>query len=340
MKTTTQLLGAVSAFALVVMSSAPALAATTQAGATITNEVSVTFDVGGVTQNAQTAFDEMTVDRKVNINVEYVGPATSVTPGQDNAVIAFDVTNLSNDTIDLALAATLTAGTPTNIDNFRIYADANGNSTYDAGVDTLVTHLDELVEDQTVRVFVVADIDINATNANIFDLALTATAHEGDTLNALGDILVATSGADTDAMDTVFADGDGDEDGNRDGAFSDTGTYTVAGAVVTLLKTSTVLSDPVNGAVNPKAIPGATVKYCITVANASGAAPATAVSVVDTLPTDVTFIDGSSIVDGDATCNGGTAGGTYDNINGILTAAVSDVDAGVTRSVYFQVLIN
>ncbi len=116
MKTTTQLLGAVSAFALIVMSSAPAWAEGTSAGTDITNNVSVTFDVGGVTQNAETASDTFTVDRRVNVNVEFVGAATSVSPGQDNAVIAFDVTNLSNDTVDLDLSAALTAGTGANID--------------------------------------------------------------------------------------------------------------------------------------------------------------------------------------------------------------------------------
>ena len=50
MKTTPQLLGAVSALALVVMSSAPAWAVGTNAGDQITNNVSVTYEVGGVLQ--------------------------------------------------------------------------------------------------------------------------------------------------------------------------------------------------------------------------------------------------------------------------------------------------
>jgi hypothetical protein len=49
MKTTKQLLGAVSAFALVAMSSAPALAAGTSAGTTITNNVTVNYNVGTAT---------------------------------------------------------------------------------------------------------------------------------------------------------------------------------------------------------------------------------------------------------------------------------------------------
>ena len=89
MKTTTQLLGAVSALALVVMSSAPALAEGTSAGSTITNNVSVTYDVGGVTQNAETASDSFTVDRRVNVNVNFVGTAaTSVSKCASSAASA------------------------------------------------------------------------------------------------------------------------------------------------------------------------------------------------------------------------------------------------------------
>lgn len=343
MKTTTQLLGAVSAFALVVMSSAPAFAEGTSAGSTITNDVSVTYNVGGVAQNAQTASDSFTVDRRVNVNVNYIGPAASVSPGQQNAVIAFDVTNLSNDTVDLALATALTAGTSANIANYQIYRDTNGDSAFDAG-DQLVTYLDEVAEDATVRVFVIADIGLNAINADNFNVTLTANAHGGAGVGALGNELVATAGANTSGVDTVLFDGAGDTDAASDGAFSDTGTYTVAGAIVTVAKTSRVVSDPVNGTTNPKAIPGATVEYCITVANASGAALATDINIVDDLPFDVTFLTGSSFVDGNATCANGIAGGSLSTGTGPagedqVLADLSDVTGGQTRSLYFQVEI-
>lgn len=350
MKTTTQLLGAVSAFALIVMSSAPALAAGTQAGTVIENNVSVTFNVGGVTQNAQTATDEFTVDRRVNVTVDYAGPATSVSPGQDDAAIAFEVTNLSNDTVDLDLSAVLTAGTAANISNFRIYRDTDGNGALSAAElgAGAITFLDEIAEDETVSVIVLADIGLNAVNTNVFDVTLTADAHAAGTAGTLGAELVGTAGAnDVDGIDTVLFDGAGETDAANAGDFSATGTYEVAGAVVTLLKTSRVVSDPVNGTTNAKAIPGATVEYCITVANASGAATATDVTIVDDLPFDVTFIANTTFINGDATCTtgSGTAGGAFSDGTGPngedqVLADLLDVAAGQTRSVYFQVEIN
>lgn len=348
MKTTTQLLGAVSAFALVVMSSAPALAEGTSAGSTITNNVSVTFDVGGVTQNAETASNSFTVDRRVNVNVEFVGTATSVSPGEQDAVIAFDVTNLSNDTVDLDLAAALTAGTGANIGNFLIYRDTNNDRVLDAAELAAgpITFLDEVAEDVTTSVIVIADIGLGAVNGDDFDVTLTADAHEAGGVGVLGNELLATVGANTLGVDTVLFDGAGATDAANAGDFSDTGTYTVAGALVTVAKTSRVVSDPVNGTTNPKAIPGATVEYCITVSNATGAATATDVDVTDDLPFDVTYDAAFGIfVDGDAACVNGVAGGTFSATTGPagedqVLGDLSDVAAGQTRSLYFQVEIN
>lgn len=348
MKTTKQLLGAVSALALVAMSSVPALAEGTSAGSTITNNVTVSFDVGGVTQNAATASDSFTVDRRVNVNVEWIGSATSVAPGAQNQAIAFDVTNLSNDTVDLDLSTALTAGTAANISGYQIFLDSDGDrvlsqAEFDAGP---VTYLDEVAEDQSVAVIVIADIGLNAVNGDEFDVTLTANGHAGGGAGSLGTELVATSGANTTGIDNVLFDGAGATDAEYDGAFSDTGTYTVAGALVTVAKTSRVVSDPVNGTTDPKAIPGATVEYCITVANATGAATATDVDVVDDLPADVSYDAGYGIfVDGDNTCANGTAGGSFSTGTGPagedqVLGGLSDVAAGETRSLYFRVTID
>jgi uncharacterized repeat protein (TIGR01451 family) len=68
--------------------------------------------------------------------------------------------------------------------------------------------------------------------------------------------------------------------------------FTVAGASISLAKTSAVLSDPTNGLTNPKAIPGAIVRYCITVANA-GPVAATSVAITDPLPASITYTAGT-----------------------------------------------
>lgn len=61
---------------------------------------------------------------------------------------------------------------------------------------------------------------------------------------------------------------------------------------LTIAKTSSVVSDPVNGTADPKAIPGATMRYCIRVTN-DGSGTATGVTVADALPAATSFIAGS-----------------------------------------------
>lgn len=61
---------------------------------------------------------------------------------------------------------------------------------------------------------------------------------------------------------------------------------------VSVTKVSSVLSDPVNGTTNPKAIPGAVMEYCILITN-NGAATITSLAVSDTLPTNFTYATGT-----------------------------------------------
>lgn len=60
---------------------------------------------------------------------------------------------------------------------------------------------------------------------------------------------------------------------------------------IEVLKSSSVLNDLISSA-NPKAIPGATIRYCISISN-NGAAAATSVAVQDPIPDNVSYIPGS-----------------------------------------------
>lgn len=69
-------------------------------------------------------------------------------------------------------------------------------------------------------------------------------------------------------------------------------TYCHPITTIGVTKTSEVLSIPVPGATNPKAIPGAEIEYCITVTN-SGTVSAQTVIATDTLPPEVTYVPNS-----------------------------------------------
>jgi uncharacterized repeat protein (TIGR01451 family) len=112
---------------------------------------------------------------------------------------------------------------------------------------------------------------------------------------------------------------------------------------LTASKTSRIVSDPLNGVTNPKMIPGAVVEYCVAVANAAGSATATNISVSDTLPAATTYLSAFGIkVDGTvtgATCNAdGVAGGGF--ASGVVSGTLSNIAAGVTRTLLFRVTVN
>lgn len=347
---------------------APAFAAGTPRGTSITNNVTVTYQVGGVTQNDVTASDSFVVDRKINLNVsESGGSATSVSPGMAGAVTVFTVTNSSNDMVDLGLsafqqtggAARFTGSDTFDVTGLAIYRETNGTAGLQtgAGGDTLVTYLDEVAADENVTVYVVGDIPLGRVSGDIATVTLTATAQAGGAANSEGAVIAETTGANTAGVDTVFAD-TSSTGGNtaRDGKALDRDDFSVAAAAISATKNSLVIFDPVNMTTNPKMIPGAIVQYCITVANATGSATATGVNLSDVLPaaTDL-FTDTASPYFTGIRVNGTESGGVCDATSGTATGtftppgagapsgtvsgALSDIAAGVSRTLLFRVVV-
>lgn len=354
MTRTMRLLATASVLAVAGFAATPAFAAGTTAGSTITNTVTVNYKVGGVDQNAVSATDNLTVDRKINLVVAQLGTTTTqVSPGQTAAVTGFTVTNSSNATLDFALSLTQSSGGTAahggtdnfNVSNVKLYLDTNNNGVYDPGTDTQITYLDEVAADATKTVFVVSDIPLGRSTGDVANVRLTATAAEAGGSGSLGAIVTQTSGANTSGMDTVFADTNANGNTAGDGASFAENDYTVLAAALSALKTSRVIDDPVNGTTNPKAIPGATVEYCIAVSNASGSATASNVSISDPLPAQTTYLSSYGIkVNGtvsSGTCNAdGSAGGSFNSTTGTVSGTLSNIAAGATSTLVFRVTIN
>lgn len=346
-----------SAATLALVAAAPAQAGGTTSGTTITNNVTVDYQVDGVAQSATGASSSFKVDRKIALTLIETNTATSqVAPGQTSAVTTFTLTNNSNATLDFALAVaqqTGGAGAHANTDSFdvsnvKIYVDTNGNGAYDVGTDQQVTYLDELGADQSKTVFVVADVPLGQTTGSVAAVTLTATGREGGTANAQGAVLTQTNtGAlnevDPNFVDTVFADAAGVSDAVRDAAHSAKDDYTVLAAQLAVQKFSKVISDPLNNTTNPKAIPGAVIEYCIAVSNAAGSATASGITLSDVVPNEVTYDATFGIkVDGTMTsgvCNAdGTAGGSFSG--NTVTGPLSNIAAGNAKTLRFRATIN
>lgn len=333
--------------AMMMLSASTALAAGTTAGTVITNNVSVDYQVGGVQQTAATSSASVTVDRKVNLTVtETNSAAVIVAPRQQRVATTFWVDNLSNDVLDFGLAATqLSSATAAHggTDNFdvtgvTIHRDSNSNGTYDDGTDAQITYIDELAADGRFVVFVVGNVpDGRATN-DIATVLLTATAASGGTANSQGSNLVQTTGANTSGVDTVFADGAGSGEAANNGQHAAIDDFKVLTAALTAVKSSTVISDPVNGTTNPKNIPGAIVEFCVAITNAAGGTTASGLTVSAQVAAGLTYVPNSIRLNGTVSsgvCQAdGTAGGSFSGstVSGTLT----DLAAGNTRTLVYR----
>jgi conserved repeat domain len=289
--------------ALIALSSVGALqsafAVGTPSGTTISNQATVDYSVGGVSQTQITsAAASFVVDSRIDLTVSEVSTnATQTTPGQTNVVTAFRVTNTGNSTQGYQLSVTNEASGATlfsqtddqNVNNLRIFVDSNGNGTYDAGTDA-TTNIDTLATDadgESLVVFVVADIPVAATNGQYANVRLQARAAVAGTSGAT--LATQTAGADNPAaVDIVFADA------GRDATESAADQYEIRSAALTVTKNAAVISDPFNGTgADRKAIPGAVIEYTIVVTNNSTTTAASAVTVNDNIPANTTFVPGS-----------------------------------------------
>lgn len=332
----------------------PAYAEGTAAATPITNNVSVNYQVGGVAQTAATATDTFVVDRKINFTVAEATPTgtTSVSPGQQDAVTTFIVTNTTNGTVDFALALTQQANGATaahggtdafDVTTLRLFVDSNNNGVYNPGVDT-ATFIDELPADGSVRVFAVGNIPLGLANGLVSGVTLTATVREGGA-TGLGAVITPATDATVNGagtVETVFADA------GRDGVEAANDDYTVAAATLSANKYSRVISDGVS-TTNPKALPGAIVEYCIAITNAAGSASATSVSISDVVPANLIYQTafgiqvGTSVttVAGTQVCSAATvADATTSFGSNTVTGTFGTIAGGATRTVIFRAEID
>ena len=108
---------------------------------------------------------------------------------------------------------------------------------------------------------------------------VTPASHAGVTLDiATGNVSVA-AGVPPGTYQIVYQICE-----TADPTNCDTATITVPVFGLSVIKKSTVISDPTSST-NPKAIPGATVRYCILVENMAATVTATAINVIDNFAT-------------------------------------------------------
>jgi uncharacterized repeat protein (TIGR01451 family) len=99
------------------------------------------------------------------------------------------------------------------------------------------------------------------------------------------------------------------------GPVSNTATLTVSGPSLTVVKASQTFSDPFNGTINPKSIPGAFVTYSVTVTNTGpGGVDPNAVVITDAIPANTDLFVGNM---------GGPGSGPVLFVNGVPSSGLT-----------------
>lgn len=345
-------LGALSVALGLALSLVPAaFAVGTPAGTTVSNSATLDYRVGGLPQNPIVSNSaQFLVDNKLDLVVSTLdGAAVSVIPGATAQVLRYALVNTGNAVQDYALQALPAAGAFFGVtDNFdalnvAVYVDADADGLYTPGVDT-AGFVDELAADAMLTIFIVADIPLGLADADGALYDLLAASAVGGAPGSQGALIGADDAAQADdpnLVQLVFADGAGSADAAADGAYSSRDAYQVVTANLLVTKTSTVINDPFNGAANPKAVPGALVRYSISVEN-TGSAGADLIALVDPIPVATSYATSSITLDGTPLSDGADADAADFGVSnaGAVTVQLGSIAPGGSVTVTFDVTID
>lgn len=340
----------------------------TPAGTSISNNATATYTVGGGPIVTTSSTVTVRVDELISVRVTAPAAQTTVTPGDQNKVLVFTVTNVGNGAESFNLTPNLNPGAPV-VDQFdptigtagQLFLDVNGNGQLDSGVDTLITGPVPINADQSVRVLFVSNIPAGRVTGDLGTVTLTAVSATPLAAGAAPGTVLANAGTPTvgalgiDAVVGVGPAG-GVDSGSDDSA---NGTYLVANVTVTINKVVLAVTNPFgvttagcNVASPPLActafVPGTVIQYQVTV-TVTGAGTAQSVQVVDNIPANTTYVATSIRFNGaprtdavDAADNASCSG--CGNATGSVIVVVGDVPviAGtpVNHVIDYKVSIN
>lgn len=321
-----------------------AYAVGTPSGTAISNQATVNYSVGGVSQTPiNSSVATFVVDSRIDLTVTRLNASPVIARPNETAVVAtFTVSNTGNSVQSYRLTATDLNGVAVfgNTDNLNglvltTAVDTNGDGDYDVGVDQIgnLGDIAPAAVPTPIRVFVLANIPAGATNGQFASIRLAAEAATAGSAGAT--LATETNTPDNPAVvDVVFADS------GENGMETVDNQYVIQSATLTVVKTAVVVSDPFNITTNPKAIPGAIVEYTISIQNSGGAA-ATTVNVTDPIPANTQYVAGSMTRAGAAVTDAADGDGAQANGSPVTAIAVTvpTIAASATATVTFRVTV-
>ena len=307
----------------------------TPAGTSITGRATATYTVRGVTGlTNESNILAITVVELLDFTVVWRDTSeVQVRPGDTDVALTFLLSNTGNGSESFTISGMSTVGGDDFDPSFlNIYLDANGNDTYDPGVDSVYVpgvNDPDLALDQSVTVFATNDIPDSLLDGSMGDTQLIVTSNSGT--GAPGKILAGGGDGGTDAVI-----------GLTSGQLSVKGTYIAFGVQVNLVK-SVSISDPFGGS---QPFPGSRFTYSIVV-GVIGDDTAEDVVITDFIPANTTYADGTLSLDTELLSDnfgddeGEVLDTDSDSVKDKITVRLGDLlQTSPTRTIAFQVIVN
>lgn len=305
--------------------------------AVTTEDVAAMTVVTNTTITTLLAADKYLTYKVTNGGNAYQDYALAVTAGGGSTIDPFDPADTDTDDFDVS--------------NVSYFVEDGTSAGFQAGEDT-ATVITDLAPGDFKLVYVVpsgtgTDIGIPAVQSNndtaVYILEATTLKSDGTTTEANSTSATIYKTADTTCTaavqfaETVDMDWAKDGEAANDGKDTSRDTFKVVAAAIAVAKTSVVLSDPINGTndesatftasdtwgtcstICPKAIPGAVIRYKISITNSSDT-PATLTTIADTLAAELKIISAS------AGASWGVPASSRDPKLGDLTADTTNTD--------------
>ncbi len=317
-----------------------ALAVGVPAGTTISNTVTVTFDIAGST-GVVFSTDIFQVQEVIDVSIVWQDASNIiVAPSATQQVQTYLITNTGNGVESFSLLLNNSPIVSDDFDPFNgnIYLDGNANGVFDGvAFDPMYipTVNDPLLDANgidTQVIFLVSDIpvavntgDTGASEVSVNSLTVGAAgAAPGTNLNGLGD----------GGIDAVV--------GTTQSSDAANGLYQVdiAPIDVSILKSAQVISDGVGCSVAPCApIPGATIRYELQV-NITGVGTINNLVITDPVPSNTTYVNESidlnsaSLTDSSVDADAGNFSANTVTVN------LGNISNAVTHLITFDVTIN
>jgi uncharacterized repeat protein (TIGR01451 family) len=311
--------------ATIVSAPYPAAAAATPAGTLISNTARASYSLpSGGSSSIDSNTVTIIVDELLNVSVASSdGGDVGAAPGSSGRVLTYTVTNTGNGSEAFRLSAINGTGDDFDPTAIAVYLDANGNKSYDPGIDLAYiagSNDPVLAADGSATVFLVSSIAAGQSDTQRASLDLRSVALTGS-----GTPGTSFAGAGTGGGAAVV--------GATGAAAQATGTYRVAAATVTFAKTALV-SDPFGGA---SAVPGSIITYKL-IATVSGSGSLDNLAVTDQIPAGTTYRAGSLTLENGALSDSADGDAGEAGAAGI-TARLGSVAAGQARTVTFKVTV-